>query len=541
MFGNLKFDVKSFKLIFLIIFIFSCNNFSSADKENLIYQIKTFEDVPKGVVRIMVNSVQVELDQELKQQNFEYESMGSGFFINDNGLIITNNHVIASAVIINVYIYGNDMPYPATIVGRSECDDIAVIKIEKEQTNYFNLSLNDVQLGQEIIAAGYPRGDKEITFLNGIISKKQTDGSTVWASIVTAFEHTAEILPGSSGGPILNNSAEVIGIAYGGNEDRQEFGISIVGVKNLIDNLIEGTFFRSLEAHIEQIPSLGLYIYSTELNSPLRKEGLTGGEIITSINGLSIENEENIDKYCSYLRSRNIDSMLSFEGVDLKTLTQFEIETLLNPPRNQRENIETSNLELNLNFLNVLENLKDLLIDVTNLDTSSSQLISSQENIKKIKTLIFEYSNNENVNSSISDDNLKNLITLSNEIEDLINLRINISNFFNYEKMLYGNQTYDEIDTELNNSVSNAKNIYLLIPKNEEFKEYRLLMENVISAAELLHIKYLESIRNNDTDVSKSIKTAMKLNVETSNKKLEISLENYKINSLEFLNEILEK
>jgi len=533
--------VKSFKLIFLIIFIFSCNNISSPDKENLIYQIKTFEDVPKGVVRIMVNSVQVELDQELKQQNFEYESTGSGFFISDNGLIITNNHVIASAVLINVYIYGNDVPYPATIVGRSECDDIAIIKIETEQTNYFNLSLNDVQLGQEIIAAGYPRGDKEITFLNGIISKKQTDGSTVWASIETAFEHTAEILPGSSGGPILNDSAEVIGISYGGNQDRQEFGISIAGVKNLINNLIEENFFRSLEAHIEQIPGLGLYIYSTELNSPLRKEGLTGGEIITSINGLNIENEDNIDKYCSYLRSRNIDSMLSFEGVDLKTLTQFKIETFLNPPRKQRENIETSNLELNLNSLDILENLKDLLIDATNLDTSLSQLISSQENSKKIKTLIFEYSSNKNLNSNISDDNLKYLITLSNEIENLINLRVNIPNFFNYEKMLYPNQTYDEIETELNNSVTNAKNIYLLIPKNEEFKEYRLIMEQVIHTAEDLHRRYLISIRNNDTDVSKSLKMAMELNVLSSYKKLEISLENYKTNSLEILNKLLEK
>ena len=73
-----------------------------------------------------------------------------------------------------------------------------------------------------------------MTYLNGIVSKEETNGDTYWSSLDYRFEHTAEILPGSSGGPIVDENAKVIGIAYAGNVDRQEYGIPI----NLVDKTI---------------------------------------------------------------------------------------------------------------------------------------------------------------------------------------------------------------------------------------------------------------------------------------------------------------
>ena len=205
------------------------------------------------------------------------------------------------------------------------------------------------QLGEEILAVGFPRGDEEVTFLDGIVSKRETNGSTTWASFRKAFEHTAEILPGSSGGPILNDSAEIIGIAYAGNEDRQEFGIPIVEVEEIINLVLSGEFVYTLNAHIEQIPEVGIYIYSTEFNSPLREAGLKGGEVITKIGGKSIEDDLTLESYCSYIKSRAPESGLRFSGISLKTLKEFDIETslegVLASVENREETLPTTLVE----------------------------------------------------------------------------------------------------------------------------------------------------------------------------------------------------
>ena len=88
---------------------------------------------------------------------------------------------------------------------------------------------------------------------------------------------------------------------------------------------MSGEFVYTLNAHIEQIPEVGIYVYSTEFNSPLRDAGLKGGEVITKIGGKSIEDELTLESYCSYIKSRSPESGLKFSGVSLKTLKEFDI------------------------------------------------------------------------------------------------------------------------------------------------------------------------------------------------------------------------
>jgi hypothetical protein len=165
--------------------------------------------------------------------------------------------------------------------------------------------------------------------LNGIVSKKQTNGSTSWASIEYAFEHTAEILPGSSGGPIVNDSVEVIGIAYSGNEDRQEFGIPIVLVVDKIEKIIQNDFEYSFNANLEQFYGGGIYVYSVDSNSPLRSVGLKGGELITEIKGLSLIDEITLKIYCDAIYTRNPNIGIKFSGISLEDLEEFEVEVSL--------------------------------------------------------------------------------------------------------------------------------------------------------------------------------------------------------------------
>ena len=303
------------------------NNTTTIYKDPL--KVVDFTELPNALVRLEVKSTKAELSDNFELEIYEYDGTGSGFFISSDGYIVTNNHVVSGAVTIDVYTQYRSIPYSAQLIGLSECDDLAILKIDIADVHYLTLSDSEPILGEEILAAGFPLGDVEVTFLDGIVSKKQTDGSTTWASVEYAFEHTAEILPGSSGGPIVNSQVEVIGIAYAGNEDRQEFGIPIVLVEETINNIINQNFSYSFKANLEQFYGAGLYVYSVDSNSPLRNVGLRGGEIITSIKGLSIIEENTLKTYCDALNTRNPDIGIKFSGISLEDLEEFEVEVSL--------------------------------------------------------------------------------------------------------------------------------------------------------------------------------------------------------------------
>tara|TARA_B100001093_G_scaffold403889_1_gene391988 strand:- start:1421 stop:3343 length:1923 start_codon:yes stop_codon:yes gene_type:complete len=327
--------VKVSKIILLALLISFCSNSedvnSSIPESNTetYSSVKTFEDLPNAVVRIVVKSTQVELNSDLELETFSIESSGSGFFINNQGYILTNNHVISGSVTIEVFTEYRDNPYTARIVGLSECDDIAVLKIDIENEHFLSFADRKPILGEDIIAVGFPKGDESVTFLDGIVSKKETDGSTSWASIDYAFEHTAEILPGSSGGPIVDKNVEVIGIAYSGNIDRQEFGIPYEEVKNTINLILENKFQTTLNANLEQFDGAGIYVYSLESSSPLRKVGFKGGEIITHIQDMSIESENTLKVYCDAIKTRTENFGIKLKGISLDDLSEFEVEVSL--------------------------------------------------------------------------------------------------------------------------------------------------------------------------------------------------------------------
>ena len=288
--------------------------------------IKDKKEGKKGVVRIVTKGIKVEESNDNKLVKTQGDGSGSGFFISTDGFIITNNHVVGGAVTIDVFIGEERNSYKAKIVGTSECDDIAVLKIDLPVGGAFYFEFDEINpvLGEDILAIGFPRGDEQITYLNGIISKEKAEGSNQWSSIDYAFEHTAEILPGSSGGPIINEFGKVVGVAYKLNSARQEFGIPSTVVKNTINKIIDNTFNKTLGANGEQLVDYGMYIYSTEPGSPFDEAGFDGGELITHINGLDISNESTLDVYCSALQTRGDSAGISFKGYDIDEKSDFE-------------------------------------------------------------------------------------------------------------------------------------------------------------------------------------------------------------------------
>ncbi len=93
----------------------------------------------------------------------------------------------------------------------------------------------------DIYVAGFPLGDPEYTLTRGVISKEKADGEMRWASVASSVEYDATTLPGNSGGPVVNDNAQVVAVHYAGNHDsRQVFGISAELAKPVTDELATG-------------------------------------------------------------------------------------------------------------------------------------------------------------------------------------------------------------------------------------------------------------------------------------------------------------
>jgi serine protease Do len=170
-------------------------------------------------------------------RDFKQRSLGSGFIINKEGYIVTNNHVIENADKIEV-ILKDEKEYEAEIIGRDPNTDLALIKIKSED-NFPTLKLGDsskVKIGQWVAAIGNPFGlDNTVTA--GIVSAK---GRVIGSGPYDDFIQTdASINPGNSGGPLLNMDGEVIGIntAIIASGQGIGFAIPVNMAKGIIDQL----------------------------------------------------------------------------------------------------------------------------------------------------------------------------------------------------------------------------------------------------------------------------------------------------------------
>jgi len=145
------------------------------------------------------------------------EGSGSGFIIRSDGYILTNNHVAAPAADngkLTVY-FDDGEGVPATIVGRNQSYDLAVLKVDEENLPVVELGDSDsVAVGDPAIAIGAPLG-LEGTVTSGIISSRDRPvaaGGVGDLSYINAIQTDAAINPGNSGGPLLNLAGKVIGI-----------------------------------------------------------------------------------------------------------------------------------------------------------------------------------------------------------------------------------------------------------------------------------------------------------------------------------------
>ena len=237
-------------------------------------------------------------------QERESSALGSGFIIDEKGIVVTNNHVIEGAEDIVVQVNG-DKEFKARVLGADPLSDIAVLQIETDE-KFTPVKFGDsdkARIGDWVIAIGNPFGFGG-TVTSGIISaRNRSIGLSRYEDYI---QTDASINSGNSGGPLFDMSGDVIGIntAILGRSGNVGIGFSIPSnsAKIVIDQLIEfgetkrgwlGVRIQDVTKEIAEVEKLneprGALVASVAENSPSAKAGVKAGDIILEFNGEKIK------------------------------------------------------------------------------------------------------------------------------------------------------------------------------------------------------------------------------------------------------------
>ncbi|MDG0815823.1 trypsin-like peptidase domain-containing protein [Bdellovibrio svalbardensis] len=231
--------------------------------------------------------------------------LGTGFIIREDGLIVTNNHVIQGADQIQVQLSeGSKDVYDAVLIGSDARTDIALIKITpKGKVPYAVLgSSKDLEVGEWVAAFGNPFGHGH-SMTKGLISSKGRDITEI--NKIPLLQTDASINPGNSGGPLVNTKGQVIGVnsAIDARAQGIGFAIPIDDVKALIPQLESkgriargyiGTALGDIDAEAAEYLGLGdtrgAVITQLDPRGPAAKAGVKMYDIVTEFNGRKITN-----------------------------------------------------------------------------------------------------------------------------------------------------------------------------------------------------------------------------------------------------------
>ena len=310
-------------------------------------------------------------------------SLGSGFVIDEKGIVITNNHVVANAEDILVRV--GEKEYEAKVIGADPYMDIAVIKMETKD-KFKPVSFGDsskARVGDWVVAIGNPFGLGG-TVTSGIISARNRQiGLTRYEDFI---QTDASINQGNSGGPLFNMKGEVIGINTAIIAPGQSgsigigFAIPANAASNVIDQLIKfgetkrgwlGVRIQEVSKEIAEVEKLkkpeGALVASVGKNSPAEKAGIKAGDIILEFDGKRINT---MKKLPNVVASTKVGKSVELKIWRNKKLISKRL--ILGRLETSEEFKETKPKKVKKDI--DIENLKIAVREITNEDISSRNL-----------------------------------------------------------------------------------------------------------------------------------------------------------------------
>ena len=289
-------------------------------------------------------------------------SLGSGFIINPEGYIVTNNHVVAEADEINIKLH-NGKELEAKVIGTDSRTDLALLKIDtKEKLSFVEFGDdNEARIGDWVIAIGNPFGLGQ-TVTAGIISSKSRDIESDSKGIVDNYIQTdAAINRGNSGGPMFNLKGQVIGVntaiySASGSSSGVGFAIPSSTVKSVISNLqkygkvergLLNIKIQSITPEILEALGLkegkGIFVNDVEKGGAGDKCGLKSGDVILKFEGKDISSVRELQTAVANSKiGCSVKITIQREGKERELVAKIEPDTDLSENRrvDRKENKE---------------------------------------------------------------------------------------------------------------------------------------------------------------------------------------------------------
>lgn len=256
---------------------------------------------------------------------------GSGVILTTDGYIVTNNHVIENAQSI-VVVLNDNREFEATLIGTDPSTDLAVLKIEASNLPWLRYGDSDaLRLGEWVLAVGNPF-NLTSTVTAGIVSAKARNIGINAAdySIESFIQTDAAVNPGNSGGALVNQRGELVGIntaiaSRTGSFAGYSFAVPITIVKKVVEDLKEfgqvqrallGVEIRTVDAEIAKSQNLdkieGVFVANVVDNGAAKEAGIRSGDIIVAVGNRRVNSSSELQEAVSQYRP----------GVDVKILVK---------------------------------------------------------------------------------------------------------------------------------------------------------------------------------------------------------------------------
>ena len=295
-----------------------------------IYKIDSTSITPRTISEPLYQRLRASTVQ-IKTENAEGAGWGTGFFIDAEGHIVTNNHVAVGASELRIAIKGEDRLINAESIGYAECADLAVIKLTSStklpsatnNAKYLNWYDDYVTPSLVVGVAGFPedvsddRNEAVFTYNEGVVSTETRQRSTPWAS-TEAFDHSAFTTKGNSGGPLVEvATGKVVGVHYSGSikSPNRKYAISGMEARSLVNRMINGENIYSIgispEVYLDRSEkSWGVMVKSVAPGKHADSIGIRINDFIIGLGGGSLTEDaegrvSTLEKYCSVLRTHN--------------------------------------------------------------------------------------------------------------------------------------------------------------------------------------------------------------------------------------------
>ena len=281
----------------------------------------TVEDVAPSTVKLITQGSPLDpfsSDAELIGR------IGSGFIIHPDGLVVGTLHSMAQYDRVTAYLFDSDEPIDGTIVAVSECSDLVLIDLAGGGYPVLDWRSEPINPGLEVFAAGYPLNldtdplNADYTLTAGIVNTAGRTSTDTWVAVDGVIEHDARIRGGSSGGPLLDQAGDVVGVNFAGDDENDlNSAISAPVAADVVARLGDGDVESiGIDGEAASDGTVGgVWVSGVRPDTPAEAVGLRPGDLITALGGEDLGGDPTLQTFCDVLRSTG-----SPAGLDLEVL-----------------------------------------------------------------------------------------------------------------------------------------------------------------------------------------------------------------------------